>query len=110
MQLQYRVAIEESFAHHMETVREAVAGVPLSIAVDVRYDTPEVGNSREVGRHSPKMERVLIERGLLYLVHQSPLIVLEIISDASRNIISLLKTEPFKHLHHSLDMLHKAKI
>lgn len=69
----------------------------------------EVGDSREVGRHSPKMERLLIERGLLYLVHQSPLIVWEIISDASRNIISLLKTEPFKHLHHSLDMWHKAK-
>lgn len=122
MQLQYRVAIEESFARHMETVRKSVAGVPLSIAVDVRYDTPgfsanrssgvfmdtdtrsilhlEVGDSREVGRHSPKMERLLIERGLLYLVHQSPLIVWEIISDASRNIISLLKTEPFKHLHH----------
>lgn len=50
----------------------------------------EVGDSREVGRHSPKMERLLIERGLLYLVHQSPLIVWEIISDASRNIISLL--------------------
>lgn len=42
-------------------------------------------------------------------MHQSPLIVWEIISDASRNIISLLKTEPFKHLHHSLDMWHKAK-
>lgn len=41
MQLQYRVAIEElSFARHMETVRKAVAGVPLSIAVDVRFDTP----------------------------------------------------------------------
>lgn len=81
MQLQYRVAIEESFARHMETVRKAVTGVPLSIAVDVRYDTPglsanrssglfmdtntrailqlEVGDSREVGRHSPKMERPL---------------------------------------------------
>uniref|UniRef100_A0A8W8LSL6 Uncharacterized protein n=1 Tax=Magallana gigas TaxID=29159 RepID=A0A8W8LSL6_MAGGI len=93
MQLQYRVAIEESFARHMETVRKDVAGVPLSIAVDVRYDTPEVGDSREVGRHSPKMERLLIERGLLYLVHQSPLIVWEIISDASRNIISLLSKE-----------------
>ncbi|XP_052691954.1 uncharacterized protein LOC128169991, partial [Crassostrea angulata] len=131
MQLKYRVAIEESIARHMETVRKAVAGVPLSMAVDVRYDTPgfsanrssgvfmdtntrailqlEVGDSREVGRHSPKMERLLIERGLLYLVHQSPLIVWEIISDASRNIISLLKTEPFKHIHHSLEMWHKAK-
>lgn len=69
----------------------------------------EVGDSREIGRQSPKMERFLIERGLLYLVHQSPLIVYEIISDASRNIISLLKTEPFKHLHHSLDMWHKAQ-
>lgn len=68
----------------------------------------EIGDSREVGSHSSKMERLLIERGLLYLVHQSPLIVWEIISDASRNIISLLKTEPFKH-HHSLNMWHKAK-
>uniref|UniRef100_K1QQG4 Uncharacterized protein n=1 Tax=Magallana gigas TaxID=29159 RepID=K1QQG4_MAGGI len=42
MQLQYRVAIEESFARHMETVRKAVAGVPLSIAVDVCYDTPDL--------------------------------------------------------------------
>lgn len=50
----------------------------------------EVGDSREVGRHSPKMERLLIERGLLYLVHQPPPIVWEIISNASRNIISLL--------------------
>lgn len=50
----------------------------------------EVGDSREVGRHSPKMERLLIERGLLYLVHQPPLIVWEIISNASRNIISLV--------------------
>lgn len=50
----------------------------------------EVGDSREVGRHSPKMERLLIERGLLYLVHQSPLIVWEIIPGASRNIKSFL--------------------
>lgn len=50
----------------------------------------EIGDSREVGSHSSKMERLLIERVLLYLVHQSPLIVWEIISDASRNIISLL--------------------
>lgn len=69
----------------------------------------EVGDSREVGRHSPKMERLLIERGLLYLVHQSPLIVWEIIPGASRNIKSFLKTEPFKQLHHSLDMWHKAE-
>lgn len=87
MQLQDRVAIEESFARHMERIRKAVAGVPMSIAVDVRYDTPgftanrssgvfmdtntrailllEVVDSREVGRHSPK-KRLLIERGLLY--------------------------------------------
>lgn len=49
----------------------------------------EVRDSKEVGRHIPKMERLLIELGLLYLVHQSPLIVREIISDTSRNIISL---------------------
>ena len=51
----------------------------------------EIGDSRQVGRHSPKMEKNLIERGLNYLVNVSPFVVWEIISDASRNIISLMR-------------------
>lgn len=50
----------------------------------------EVGDSREVDRHSSKMERLLIDRGLQHLLTNSPLVIWEIISDASRNIISLL--------------------
>lgn len=51
----------------------------------------EIGDSREVGRHSPKMERLLIERGLNYILNVSPYVVWEIISDASRNIISMMR-------------------
>ncbi|XP_061187746.1 uncharacterized protein LOC133195811 [Saccostrea echinata] len=131
MQLQYRVAVQKVFKKHMEKVAENLREIPLSLAVDVRYDTPgfcaskstavfmdihsrnivhmEIGDSREVGRHSPKMERLLIERGLNYIVSASPYVVWEIISDASRNIISLMRTDPYKHLQHSLDIWHKAK-
>lgn len=69
----------------------------------------EVGDSREVDRHSSKMERLLIDRGLQHLLTASLLVIWEIISDASRNIISLMKSEPYKHLQHSLDIWHKAK-
>eukprot|EP00105_Crassostrea_gigas_P025893 XP_011446631.2 PREDICTED: uncharacterized protein LOC105341690 [Crassostrea gigas] len=69
----------------------------------------EVGDSREVDRHSSKMERLLIDRGLQHLLTASPLVIWEIISDASRNIISLMKSDPYKHLQHSLDIWHKAK-
>ena len=48
-------------------------------------------DSGQVGRHSLKMEKHLIERGLNYLVNVSPFVVWEIISDASRNIISLMR-------------------
>nr|XP_022333223.1 uncharacterized protein LOC111130440 [Crassostrea virginica] len=131
MQHQYRVAIEKSFSEHMGSVLKSLGGLPLSIAVDVRYDTPgfcanrstaifmdsqtksivhmELGDSREVERHSPRMEKVLVERGLNFLVHKSPLLIWEVTSDASRTIIALMKTDPFKHLQHSLDIWHKAK-
>uniref|UniRef100_A0A8W8IZS6 Uncharacterized protein n=1 Tax=Magallana gigas TaxID=29159 RepID=A0A8W8IZS6_MAGGI len=55
------------------------------------------------------MERLLIDRGLQHLLTASLLVIWEIISDASRNIISLMKSEPYKHLQHSLDIWHKAK-
>nr|XP_034317028.1 uncharacterized protein LOC105338236 [Crassostrea gigas] len=131
MQLQYRVAVQKVFTKHMEDIGDKLKEIPLSLAVDVRYDTPgfcankstavfmdvnskhiihlEIGDSREVGRHSPKMERLLIERGLNYILNVSPYVVWEIISDASRNIISMMRTDPFKHLQHSLDIWHKAK-
>lgn len=50
----------------------------------------EVSDSREVDRHSSKMERLLIDRGLQHLLTASLLVIWEIISDASRNIISLM--------------------
>ncbi|XP_065945318.1 uncharacterized protein [Magallana gigas] len=131
MQLQYRTAIEEKFQKHISEVYKKLGGLPLSVAVDVRFDSPgfcasrstavfmdsntkaiihmEVGDSREVDRHSSKMERLLIDRGLQHLLTASPLVIWEIISDASRNIISLMKSEPYKHLQHSLDIWHKAK-
>lgn len=34
--------MEERFSCHMEIVNKVIAGVPLSIAVDVRYDTPGI--------------------------------------------------------------------
>uniref|UniRef100_A0A8W8NJX8 Uncharacterized protein n=1 Tax=Magallana gigas TaxID=29159 RepID=A0A8W8NJX8_MAGGI len=131
MQLQYRTAIEEKFHKHISEVYKKLGGLPLSVAVDVRFDSPgfcasrstavfmdsntkaiihmEVGDSREVDRHSSKMERLLIDRGLQHLLTASPLVIWEIISDASRNIISLMKSDPYKHLQHSLDIWHKAK-
>ncbi|XP_078326439.1 uncharacterized protein LOC111104544 [Crassostrea virginica] len=131
MQRQYRLAIEKYFQNHMEEMRKSFGGLPISVAVDVRYDTPgfsanrstavfmeaekkviihmEVGDSREVERKSPRMEKLLIERGLSYLVFHSPVVVWEVISDASKTVISILKSEPFKHLHHSLDVWHKSK-
>lgn len=50
----------------------------------------EVGDSREVERHSPRMEKLLVERGLSFLVNGSPLVVWEVVSDASRTIISIM--------------------
>ena len=50
----------------------------------------EVGDSREVERKSPRMEKLLIERGLSYLVFHSPVVVWEVISDASKTVISIL--------------------
>lgn len=81
----------------------------------------EIGDSREVDRHSPRMEKkTLVEKGLNYLVHHSPLVIWEVISDASRTITALmsnyiiylhvLETDPFKHLKHSLDVWHKSKM
>uniref|UniRef100_A0A8W8MHF0 Uncharacterized protein n=1 Tax=Magallana gigas TaxID=29159 RepID=A0A8W8MHF0_MAGGI len=126
-----RTAIEEKFQKHISEVYKKLGGLPLSVAVDVRFDSPgfcasrstavfmdsntkaiihmEVGDSREVDRHSSNMERLLIDRGLQHLLTASPLVIREIISDASRNIISLMKSEPYKHLQHSLDIWHKAK-
>ncbi|XP_078311905.1 uncharacterized protein LOC111114234 [Crassostrea virginica] len=131
MQLQYRVAIEKFFLSHIQSIHKKLGGIPLSVAVDVRYDTPgfsanrstavfmdtstqfivhmEVGDSREVERHSPRMEKLLVERGLSFLVNGSPLVVWEVVSDASRTIISIMKTDPYKHLQHSLDVWHKSK-
>ncbi|XP_062583552.1 uncharacterized protein LOC134245264 [Saccostrea cucullata] len=131
MQLQYRVSIEKFFKKHLTEVRASLGGIPISVAVDVRYDTPgfcasrstavfmdsntkaivhmEVGDCREVGRHSPRMEKLLVEKGLTHLVLTSQLVVWEVISDASRTIIALMKTDPFKHLRHSLDVWHKSK-
>uniref|UniRef100_A0A8W8MLF8 Uncharacterized protein n=1 Tax=Magallana gigas TaxID=29159 RepID=A0A8W8MLF8_MAGGI len=53
------------------------------------------------------MERLLIDRGLQHLITTSPLVLWEIISDASTNITSLMK--PYTHLQHSLDIWLKAK-
>lgn len=50
----------------------------------------EIGDSREVDRHSPRMEKTLVEKGLNYLVHLSPLVKWEVISDASRTITALM--------------------
>lgn len=50
----------------------------------------EIGDSREVDRHSPRMEKTLVEKGLNYFVHHSPLVILEVISDASKTITALM--------------------
>lgn len=50
----------------------------------------EVGDAREVDRRSTRMEKVINERGLHFLVFQSPIIVWEVISDASKTVISIL--------------------
>lgn len=50
----------------------------------------EIGDSREVDRHSPRMEKTLVEKGLNYLVHHSPLVIWKVISDASRTITALM--------------------
>ncbi|XP_062578022.1 uncharacterized protein LOC134239904 [Saccostrea cucullata] len=131
MQRQYRVAIAKYFKSHMEKMRRSLGGLPVSVAVDVRYDTPgfcanrstvvfmdvdkkiiihmEVGDSREVDGKSQRMEKLLIERGLTFLVSVSPIVVWEVISDASKTVISIFKSEPFQHLQHSLDVWHKSK-
>eukprot|EP00105_Crassostrea_gigas_P035927 XP_019920075.1 PREDICTED: uncharacterized protein LOC105321369 [Crassostrea gigas] len=131
MQHQYSTAIKSYFLSHIDKARQSLGGIPLSIAVDVRYNSPgfsankstavfmdskthtilhlEIGDSREVDRHSPRMEKILVEKGLKYLVHHSPLVIWEVISDASRTITALMKTDPFKHLKHSLDVWHKSK-
>uniref|UniRef100_K1PZM4 Uncharacterized protein n=1 Tax=Magallana gigas TaxID=29159 RepID=K1PZM4_MAGGI len=107
-------AIKSYFLSHIDKARQSLGGIPLSIAVDVRYNSPgfsankstavfmdskthtilhlEIGDSREVDRHSPRMEKILVEKGLKYLVHHSPLVIWEVISDASRTITALMKT------------------
>ena len=58
----------------------------------------ELGDSREVERHSPMMEKVLVERGLNFPVHKSPLLIWEVTSDA-RTIIALMS---MKKIHFNL--------
>ncbi|XP_033759156.1 uncharacterized protein LOC117341413 [Pecten maximus] len=82
----------------------------VCVAIDVRYDTPgfsankataifmeyisgdiihmEIGDSREVGRNSNKLESFIISRGMAYL-QTNGLNVVEVVTDASRAIISL---------------------
>jgi hypothetical protein len=49
----------------------------------------EFGDSREVGRHSPRLEGHLTERGLHFL-RDSGVRIIEVVSDASRTLISLM--------------------
>lgn len=35
-----QLAIEKYFQNHMEEMRKSFGGLPISVAVDVRYDTP----------------------------------------------------------------------
>lgn len=61
----------------------------------------EIGDSREVDRHSPRMEKFLVEKGLKYLVHHSPLVIWEVISDASRTITALMSNYIiYLHVYH----------
>ncbi|XP_062580106.1 uncharacterized protein LOC134242103 isoform X2 [Saccostrea cucullata] len=130
-QLLYKEAIQNFFKSHITDIHRKFGGKPLSLAVDVRYDSPgfsankatavfmdndsrlivhlDIADSREVQRSSPKMEKLLIERGLETVVYKFPLVVWEIVSDGSKTIIALLKSERFRHIHHSLDIWHKAK-
>ena len=51
----------------------------------------EIGDSREVKRVSQKLEKELVTRGLLQFVQfKTKLLIWEVVSDASRTIISLL--------------------
>ena len=50
----------------------------------------DVADSRDVQRNSPKMEKILVERGLEKVVYQLPIVIWEVLSDASRTIIALL--------------------
>ncbi|XP_061188092.1 uncharacterized protein LOC133196180 [Saccostrea echinata] len=130
-QLLYKEAMNSFFEKHLTNVHKKLASKPLSLAVDVRYDSPgfsankatsvfmdcesrlivhlDVADSREVQRYSPKMEKLLVERGLEKVIYHYPLVIWEIVSDASRTIIALLKSDRFKHIRHSLDIWHKAK-
>eukprot|EP00105_Crassostrea_gigas_P038596 XP_019922744.1 PREDICTED: uncharacterized protein LOC109618740 [Crassostrea gigas] len=40
MQRQFKIAIEKYFQTHMEEIRRTLGGLPVGVAVDVRYDTP----------------------------------------------------------------------
>uniref|UniRef100_A0A8W8LR70 Uncharacterized protein n=1 Tax=Magallana gigas TaxID=29159 RepID=A0A8W8LR70_MAGGI len=46
MQLQYWTAIEEKFQKHISDVYKKLGGLPLSVAVDVRFDSPGFCASR----------------------------------------------------------------
>ena len=39
-QLSYRVTIESFFLRHMDKIHSMLKGNPLSVSVDVRYDSP----------------------------------------------------------------------
>lgn len=43
MQHQYSTAIKSYFLSHIDKARQSLGGIPLSIAVDVRYDSPVDG-------------------------------------------------------------------
>lgn len=50
----------------------------------------EIGDLREVDRYSLRMEKILVEKGLKYLVYYLLLVIWEVIFDVSRIIIVLM--------------------
>ncbi|KAK6180740.1 hypothetical protein SNE40_008736 [Patella caerulea] len=130
-QMVFKQAIQTFFNRHMECIAESFRGKDVVVAVDVRYDSPgycankatavfmeiesrkiihmEIGDSRDVERRkSPRMGRYLVTKGLRYITSDRFNLV-ELVSDASSTIINILGTIEFKHIHHNLDIWHKAK-
>ncbi|ESP00031.1 hypothetical protein LOTGIDRAFT_158258 [Lottia gigantea] len=128
-QLIYQKAVNSFFQRHMNQIRQSLKEKDIVAAVDVRYDTPgfsankatvvfldtasrkifhfDAGDSQEVDRHSPRLEKHLVSKGLQFIL-TTQLQVSEIVSDASTTIINLMASE-FPQFIHSLDTWHKAK-
>lgn len=126
----YRQGIDSFYQRKMNGILHKYKDRSICVGIDVRYDTPgfsankatavfmeyesgdiihmEIGDSREVGRNACKLECHMISRGMAHL-HRNGVKIVEVVTDASKAVISLFEQTKYSDIKHSLDVWHKSK-